>query len=287
MSFTAPGRPVLRYLGGKWAISPKILPLLPPHRTYVEPYAGAASILMRKPRAFSEVYNDKEGDIVNLFRVLRDPRLAKRFKHAVALTPYSREEFELAYIPAKGKIERARRMAVRAYMGFGSSAAHHTATRTGFRAAVTRERTMPHHDWQGWPDYIDAYTERLSGVIIESRPAIKVIQKFDHPETLFYVDPPYVHAVRSTPHTTGKKGHYRHEMTDADHRELCETLEAARGMVVLSGYNNEVYAEYFQGWEVLDIPHYAGASGRADRMERIWINPAASRARQPTLLEVV
>lgn len=286
MGFFAAGRPVARWHGGKWALAPKILPYFPNHRTYVEPFSGAASLFMQKPRAFSEVLNDLDGEIVNLFRVLRSPALAGRLAKELFLTPYSRAEFDLAYTPAKGKVERARRLLVRAYMGHGSSGAHHLATKTGFRSYRSRERTMPQHDWANYPAEIPIFTSRLEGVIIECRPAGFVINRFDNPDTLIYCDPPYVHSTRSEPHNVGKKGHYRHEMTDKDHEELARQLHAARGMVIISGYQCPLYDDLYGSWQRVDFQHFAGSSaGRVDRVESIWINPAAQSGQLQLPLE--
>lgn len=66
-------RPALRYHGGKFRLAPWLLQFFPPHGCYVEPFGGAAGVLLRKPRVYAEVYNDLDGDIVNFFRVLRRP----------------------------------------------------------------------------------------------------------------------------------------------------------------------------------------------------------------------
>lgn len=106
-------RPLIRYHGGKWRLAPWILQHLPPHRCYVEPFGGDASVLLRKPRAYAEVYNDLDGEIVNLFRVARDD--GERLARACELTPFSRLEFDDAYTPAEDPLEQARRTVFRSF----------------------------------------------------------------------------------------------------------------------------------------------------------------------------
>ena len=130
---TAPTRPVLRWHGGKWRLAPWIISHFPPHRIYTEVYGGAASVLMRKPRCYSEIYNDLDGEVVNLFRVLRDEVSAEKLQNALRLTPFAREEFNLAYSPTDDSIERARRLTVVCFLVFGYNR-HNTANRTGYRA---------------------------------------------------------------------------------------------------------------------------------------------------------
>jgi DNA adenine methylase len=120
--------------------------MLPPHRTYVEPFGGGASILLRKPRSYSEVYNDLDGEIVNVFRVLRDPAQAKDLANMLRLTPFAREEFNGAYVTTDDSLEQARRTIIRSFMGFGSASANRNH-RTGFRANSSRSGTTPAHDW--------------------------------------------------------------------------------------------------------------------------------------------
>src|SRR3954466_7106373 len=90
-------RPVLRWHGGKWKLAPWIISHFPPHRIYVEPFGGAASVLLRKTPAFSEIYNDLDGEAVNLFQVLRRPADAGRLIELLELTPFARAEFEDSY----------------------------------------------------------------------------------------------------------------------------------------------------------------------------------------------
>lgn len=128
--------PAIRYHGGKFRMATWIISHFPVHRCYVEPFGGAASVLLKKEPSEAEVYNDLDGDVVNLFRVLRDPATSQALITACALTPYSREEFTHAYEHSEDPVERARRLVVRATMGFGSAGA--TKGNTGFRLDTRR-----------------------------------------------------------------------------------------------------------------------------------------------------
>lgn len=197
-----PTRPILRWHGGKWLLAPWIISHFPPHRVYTEVFGGAASVLLRKPRAYSEVYNDLDGEVVHLFRMLQKPDTAARIKHRLEMTPFSRSEFNSAYINDTDPVERACSLIILSFMGFGSNA-HNTTTRTGFRANSNRSGTTPAHDWANYPEMLDAFTARLRGVVIEKRPAVDVLAQQDGPETLHYVDPPYVHSTRGGGPTAG------------------------------------------------------------------------------------
>jgi len=193
-------RPVLRWHGGKWRLAPWIIGHFPHHRVYVEPFGGAGSVLLRKPRAYAEIYNDLDDEVVSLFRVLRDSAQACALKRALELTPFARSEFRSSYEQPDDAVERARRLVVRSFMGFGSNA-HASGPNghrsTGFRANSNRSGTTPAQDWRNYPEAIAAMVERLQGVVIECRPAIELISSHDGPETLHYVDPPYLWETRS------------------------------------------------------------------------------------------
>lgn len=271
----APRRPPMRYHGAKWRLAPWVISMFPPHRIYVEPFGGAAGVLLRKPRAYSEILNDLDDEVINVFRVLRDPDQAALLEAHLRLTPYARSEFKLAYeeAPAGDPVERARRTLVRSYMGFGSSAVMRRHF-TSFRSNPNRSSTTPAHDWASYPDAISAFTQRLAGVVIECRPAIEVMRQYDAPDALHYVDPPYLTSVRSAIRYEGERKCYRHEMTDDDHRELATVLHSLRGMVVLSGYRSPLYDELFGDYQ--RVEKAAHADGAAMRTECLWLSPATS-----------
>lgn len=273
-TLASPTRPALRYHGGKWKLASWVISHFPPHRIYVEPFGGAASVLIQKPRSYSEVYNDLDSEVVALFRVLRDREKAAELVRLLELTPYAREEFEAAYADTDSEIEVARRLCVRSFMGFGSSATV-KRHRTGWRSNSTRSGTTPAHDWMHYPEALRAVIQRLRGVVIECRPALDVIRQHDGPDTLHYVDPPYVHQTRAGL-LNGRGNHaYNHEMSDDDHRELATVLRELEGAVVLSGYPCELYdGELYPDWARYERQHHA--DGARDRTEALWLNDKAA-----------
>lgn len=259
-------RPIVRYHGGKFLLANWIISHFPPHRVYVEPFGGGGSVLLRKPRSYAEVYNDLDGEIVNVFRVVRD--CGDELRRALELMPFAREEFVLSYEPSDDPMEQARRTIARSFMGFGSAAV--CGEVSGFRANSNRSGTTPAHDWRNYPDSLPAAIDRLRGVVIECRDAVEVIGQHDGPDTLHYVDPPYHHDTRARGDKKSFKS-YKHEMTDDQHRELATVLKNLQGMVVLSGYRCPLYDELYAGWPRQD--RAAHADGARDRVESLWLSP--------------
>lgn len=266
-------RPALRYHGGKFRLAGWIQSFFPGHTCYVEPFGGAAGVLLQKARCYAEVYNDLDGMVVNFFRVLRDPVLRQRLIDAVIATPYARDEFTAAWDETDEPIELARRLCIRAQMGFGSAGA--TKSCTGFRIDTKREYGTAQHLWAQYPATLATVGERFAGVLIENRPAVEVMSQHDAPETLHYVDPPYVHSTRTRPRTGG----YRHELTDGDHIDLLTTLKALKGYVVLSGYDTSLYNDLLPGWSKYSTSARISAfRGSETRNEVVWVNPRCGDA---------
>lgn len=259
-------RPVLRWHGGKWLLAPWIISHFPAHQVYVEPFGGAASVLMRKERSYAEIYNDLDDEVVNLFECLRNDEDGAYLVEQIRLTPFSRVEFAQAYMATDDDFERARRLIIRSFMGFGSNG-HNKLT--GFRANSNRSGTTPAHDWVNYPDSLAQVVARLQGVTIEHKDAKAVMLQHDAPETLHYVDPPYVFATRSD-----AGADYAHEMKDSDHAELLDVLRSLEGMVVLSGYPHPIYDRALSNW--LRVEKQALADGAKPRTEVLWINPACA-----------
>ena len=239
---------LLQYYGGKWKIAPWIVGKLPEHTCYTEAFGGGASVLLRKPPAKVEVYNDIDGDVVNLFRVMRDPEAGKRLCELVWATPYARDEAALSLCATKDPIERARRFVVRSYQIIGGHATGKTVgdfrvvryRRTKATATKCRENVGA---FTGWPERALQHMERLRNVVIENRQALRVLQDYDKPDTLHYVDPPYMAGTRKD-----AANNYTHELNDYDHVGLLAVLRSLRGIVAISTYRNPLYAQALAGW---------------------------------------
>ena len=269
--------PVMRYHGSKFRLAPWVISHFPPHDCYVESFGGAAGILMQKPRSYAEVYNDLDGEVVNVFRVLRDPELREQLIEACYLTPFARADFELDYDKSANQVERARQTLFRAEAGFGSGGS--TGKCTGFRNDSKRAYSLAAHIWSKYPERIAAFGERLQGVIIENRPAIDVMKANDSETTLHYIDPPYVMSTRNS------SAVYRHEMTDKEHEELLATILNLKGHVVLSGYSTDLYEDSLSSWHKhAQKSRISSGRGTGIRTECLWIKPHDEQSLQGSLI---
>ena len=224
-------RPILNYFGGKYRIAPWVIENLPQHQIYVEPFGGGAGVLLRKGKSYLEVYNDLDSEIVNVFKMCRNKN--KELKDLLKYTPYSREEYVNARLKDNvSDLEKARRTIVKSFMGIGDS----IHNKCGFRNSKS-SNANPARSFKNYVDSLEAFSERLRDVFIENIDYQSLVEKYDSEETLFYMDPPYLHSTR-----IGNDS-YGHEMKDAEHENLIKILKEIKGNVVLSGYANELYNE--------------------------------------------
>lgn len=257
------------WYGGKFSHLDWLLPQLPDCLHYCEPFAGSGAVLLNRVPSPVETYNDIDGEVVNFFRVLREEK--DSLIEQIALTPFSREEFGVAceLDPNLTNIERARRFYIRARQvrtglaqtaSIGRWANCKNTTRAGMSGVVSR--------WLGGVEQLDFIAERLLRVQIENRPAIDVIKLYDSKETLFYCDPPYVHETR------GDTKAYGFEMTNSDHKELAETLNAIDGMAAISNYDCGLMDELFPSnkWTKIYSPSKIIHSTKDIRQEVLWVN---------------
>lgn len=169
---------VLKYPGAKNRLAPWICEYIPEHDVYLEPFAGSLAVLFNKPRCHIETVNDLSGEVVNFFRMLRDR--GDELKEKIWMTPYSREEYILAYRETTDELERARRWAVKCWMGFGCGNLY----QNGFKSGQQRKSPNPARAWEELPATMEMAIDRLKGVQIENLPAVNLIKRYDTPDVL-------------------------------------------------------------------------------------------------------
>jgi DNA adenine methylase len=283
-------RSPINYHGAKGRLAPWIASLLPPHRTYLEPFFGSGAVLFAKPPSPTEIVNDLDANLVTFFRVLREQPDA--LAGACRLTPYARAEFQAAHLTDPtvtgqdelDEVERARRFFVR----INQSVSKSTRRSTGWAVAPNTNGHDHAHKFAALTDRLQGCAERLRRVHIEQRPAIEVITRLATSTAVVYADPPYLASTRSS--LTKRRGaDYTVEYaTEADHRELAAVLRATPAVVLLSGYPSPLYEELYGDWwriqRTIDRPssHVSGGRG-AKATEVIWANrPLPTQLALPT-----
>lgn len=252
-------RPALTYYGGKWRLAEWIISYFPSHDHYVELCGGAASVLIQKPRSLLETYNDLDGNVVNFFQVLREN--TDELIRLIKLTPWARKEFELSLEKTDDPIEAARRFFVCSRLSMSNSI---KTTKGQFRSIVCVDK-MPIPVL--YNSELEKIASRFIDVQIEQMSYDYVLDKYDHEETLFYFDPPYVLGTRSS------KNVYLQEFTNDDHIKAVYSLRKIKGCAVVSGYACPLYTELYEdyGWQRADKKTLDGRSIK--RIESLWLSP--------------
>ena len=276
-------KPPLRWHGGKQYLARRIVSLMPAHTRYVEPFAGGLSVLLAKdPEGVAEFAGDLNNQLVNFWQVLGDESAFRSFSLAVGCMPLSERVFEHAAKAVNGSYRELNLL--NKPEGFRVTAAAHffvavRQSRQGlakdYCTPTKRLRRGMNEQVSAWLSAVDGLpevAERLRRVELWCRPAVEMIRKLDLPETLFYLDPPYLPSERVT------TGEYREqEMSTEDHQELLESLTNLQGKFILSGYPSDLYDSFSArcGWHTVDfdLPNNASARKSKERKtERLWMN---------------
>ena len=257
-------RAIFRYPGSKWGLADWIIQHFPAgyeRMVYLEPFAGSAAVFFNKRQGTVETINDLDSNVVNLFYVLREK--PEELKRMLELTPYSREEYQKAAEPCEEPIEKARRFIVRTTQAIGakpdSGWRNHKQMKVGGTACK----------WGSIAETLETATKRLRGdpthlVQIEHMDALRLIARYDSPDVLMYLDPPYVRSTR-------KSGRlYKHEMDDARQLEMLELISRSKAKIILSGYPSQLYDDHLSGWITDSTTTHTTSSEIVT--EKIWMN---------------
>ena len=248
------------YIGGKTRLAPWIIDHLPEHTTYVEPFGGSGAVLLNKSRSDVEVFNDKDSDVVTFFRVARNRR--DELIEWCQYTPFAEElhdEWADAFFAGErpdDEIEHAGRWLFLRYSQFAGK----VSRKSGFKreSPTDQKGTREARNWMNAPERIETVAERFRGVSVVHDDYQDVVERYDSPETVFYLDPPYYE----------KEDFYR---VAADHGALEETLSNIEGYALVS--YTDVPPGLYEDWHVVEknVTHSAAGNGkRAD--ERLLLN---------------
>ncbi|PYP84638.1 MAG: hypothetical protein DMG65_22150 [Candidatus Angelobacter sp. Gp1-AA117] len=240
----------LSYVGGKNRLANQIISLIPKHRTYVEPFGGGAQVLFRKSPSDVEVLNDIDGELVNFYRVCQahHEELLKQMRFVLL----SREWYDrLKSTPPASltDIQRAARYFFLQKSSFGGMVA-----RQSLAAHITKRPTFTP---KRIPEIINSAHERLQTVQIERLSYAEVIQKYDRPETFFYLDPPY-YGIRL----------YHHNFSDDDFRQLNVCLAAMKGKFLLSINDHPEIRKIFSEYKIEEVEIFYSLQREAGKRYR-------------------
>ena len=264
------------YYGGKFSHLDWLLPLLPPCKHFVDVFGGSGVVLLNRPASQIETYNDIDDYVVTFFRVLRD-NYEELLRH-IHLTPYSREERRITH---RGRstgetitdLEKARRffvLACQSHRTMALATDRYLNSWKVSRGQLTRGQSYAIANWELSIDGLAYVAARLRTVQIENYPWEHVLANYDAPDTLFYLDPPYVADTREE---ASRDTYGDREMTDTDHMELAIAVHNLKGMVAISGYRGDLYDELYKDWHRFDMPVLTHTSEyAAERVESVWTN---------------
>jgi DNA adenine methylase len=249
------------YMGGKFFMLDTILNLIPPHRCYVEPFGGSAKVLLNKQPSEVEVYNDINGDIVNLFKIVKERY--DEFMKELEWILYSREihnEFYKKWMKREWKDDLERAVVVYYCLYSNMNGGIYKASFSSSKSKNYAERFF------NSLSKLKQIYERLKNVIIENLDFRKIIQTYDSKDTFFYIDPPYV----------VDTNYYSNDFTIEDHKELLDMVNKIEGKVMISGYESDLYNQALKEWYKIEkdaIKHSAISLNNKPRVKEVmWMN---------------
>jgi DNA adenine methylase len=283
-------RSPIRWFGGKGQMIKKLMNHVPlGGKPYCEPFMGAATLFFARPPASVEVLNDTDNDLVNLFRCLQDKNTFEELAHRLRYTLYARAEFaeaiEILKNNIEDKIKKAWAFFVLLNQGFGGNRSVKSTGSWGRAFISSRGCACTVNDWLMRLAMLEDWHKRLLMAQIDNRDALEVIKYWDTDETIFYIDPPYILDTRKS------KNIYNQECNNDYHKNLVKIILDCKGVVVLSGYDHEIYQPLIEaGWDCVKYHTACHAAGRTrnsklqgknsamqhvPRIECVYSNPKA------------
>lgn len=258
----------IKYYGGKGNMLPKLLPFFPlpeQYDTFIDCYGGSGVVLLNKPRAPVEIFNDLDANVYSLMKVLSEKRLFEQFADRASLALYdemtSDEYVGSLRADTLSTLERAYRF------WYVQRTRRSGAGGFSVNTIIRRKMSKSIADMLGSVDRLSELHERWRTVIVVNKDALALLEQYDRSNVFFYLDPPYVHEARVA------KKVYALECDDAHHRALVETLNRLQhAQYVLSGYQNSIYEALNARMETFTVNTVSGTGSPKQKIETIWTN---------------
>jgi DNA adenine methylase len=281
--------PPIKTFGGKYPLASKLHKLAAPHIHRVHVYGGGLGEMWNwNHEGVSEVVNDIDYRLTNLFMVLQDGVAFAEFERKVQAIPFSEVEWEI-HKEICHRIGYLSSINIDAAVSFfilcrQSRSGECRSFAPLSRSRIRRNRNEQVSAWMTAIEGLPAVHNRLMRVVIKSKHALLLIYEEDSPTTLFYLDPPYMHVVRESTEMYGEDGEY--EMSEDDHEDLLRLITGQyelddniffgpQGNFMVSGYDTDLYNDYLDGWSKVEIDRANSAAGGTTKrrmVECVWMN---------------
>ncbi len=268
-----PIRPLVKYHGGKGRLHQWILSHIPNHSFYIEPFGGAASVLLNKSISSREIYNEIEPNMFNLMHVVKNHFV--EFNDLVRPINYSQDNFEQHQVLFKNQenlsfLEKAVSFYVVKRMSRSGWCKQYCWSQRKSADGVPSETNA----WLTSLDNLKKVHDRLQNVELSNQDAFKLIaQHCKDKDVLFYLDPPYLISTRVY------QDAYDFELSVDQHEQLANLLNSAESKVALSGYPSLVYSQWYSKWNltIKHVPNNCSMHNYKSKLikqECLWTNYA-------------
>jgi len=253
-------RMLFGYPGSKWRMSKHYVPLFPAHSIYVSAFGGSASEFAHKAPSRREIFNDVDANVHAVFAVLRDDTLSEKLIQLIENTTDSRCLYDECYTTLRDSsislLERAFAFLIIGNVGFMGK--HPMVVRYYACSLKKKARRLVR-----LPDYLCQWRDRMRLVEVENVDAFDLLDRYDAPDTFFFLDPPYHQ-------TTCHKDLFLHEIFD--HRRFLKRIQNLKGKAMICSYPHGLYEVQLYGWRKISFPILKSFNGRSPRTEVIWMN---------------
>ena len=278
---------VFKWPGSKQPHLSKLLPLIPQGgQPYCEPYAGSLAVLLARKPASSEIVNDADHTLVNFYKVIQDKQTFKYLCRLIVQTPYSRAEFTRAVEILKQHFSNhTPNLSTPSVELAWAFFIFHNQRMPGKLSFAPSNWAVGRNTCSGsivsfrrFIKKLPKMRQRLKRVHFDCTDALSFIKCWDSPNTVMYIDPPYVGL-----------GHYYLPLTDVEHhQQLIEIVLSCKSAIVISGYDHPIYDKLLEHeWQKIQfqtITQMSNTKGEGQRklklkrVECVWRNPQAVAA---------